>query len=223
MDVKDVAIYNISNRSFARLMSATSPKARSLGNSIEYTKYTEMYDVLVKGEVYVNRKLKNDYPLMAVAISSGSELNSIIMLWNIPWERMNMAQTNRLRVISFMIQNAVLRSDRYIEMLEKERYIENTRILDAEAFRTLLDAFMNARNKGLTYCTLIKVNLPDGDLVKASERLSKLVRTSDYIGTNDDGNAYLLLANTTTEDASYVERRLAEAEFEYKIIDRLER
>jgi nucleoside-diphosphate-sugar epimerase len=223
MDVKDVAIYNVSNRSFARLMSATSPKARSLGNSIEYPKYTEMYDVLVKGEVYVNRKLNNDYPLMAVAISSDSEINSIIMLWNIPWERMNMAQTNRLRVISFMIQNAVLRSDKYMDMLEKERYIENTRILDAEAFRTLLDAFMNARNKGLTYCTLIKVYIPDKDLVKASERLSKLVRTSDYIGTNDDGNAYLLLANTTSGDAAYVEKRLAEADFEYKIIDRLER
>jgi hypothetical protein len=82
---------------------------------------------------------------------------------------------------------------------------------------------MNARNKGLTYCTLIKVYLPDKDLVKASEKLSKLVRTSDYIGTNDDGNAYLLLANTTSGDAAYVEKRLAEADFEYKIIDRLER
>lgn len=223
MDCKDVAIYNVSNRNFARLMSATSPKARSLGNSIEYTKYTDIYEALVKGEVYINRKLTKNYPLMAVAITENEELNSIIMLWNIAWERMNMAQTNRLRVISFMIQNAVLRSDRYIEMLENERYIEGTKILDADAFKTLLDAFINARNKGLAYCTLIRIVLPDKDLVKASEKLSKMVRTSDYIGSNNDGNAYLLLANTNTTDASYVEKRLSDAGFDYKIIDRLER
>ncbi len=223
MDCKDVAIYNVSNRSFARLMSATSVKARSMGNSIEYTKYTDMYDSLMKNEVFVNKKLNNDYPLMAVGIMSNDELNSIIMLWNIAWERMNMAQTNRLRVISFMIQNAVLRSDRYIEMLENERYIEGTKILDAEAFRTLLDAFINARNKNLAYCTLIKIILPDKNLVAANDRLVKLVRTSDYIGSNDDGNAYLLLANTGSADATYVEKRITEAGFDYKIIEKLER
>lgn len=223
MDCRDVAIYNVSNRSFARLMSATSQKARGLGNSIEYTKYTEMYEALIKGEVYVNKKLTKNYPLMAVAIMENEELNSIIMLWDIAWERMNMAQTNRLRVISFMIQNAVLRSDRYITMLENERYIEGTKILDASAFKTLLDAFINARNKGLAYCTLIKITLPDKDLVKASEALTKMVRTSDYIGSNNDGNAYLLLANTNTQDASYVEKRLGEAGFKYEIIEKLER
>ena len=50
-----------------------------------------------------------------------------------------------------------------------------------------------------------------------------MVRTSDYIGSNNDGNAYLLLANTNTTDASYVEKRLSDGGFEYQIIDRLER
>ena len=223
MDCNDVAIYNVSNRSFARLMSATSPKARSLGNSIEYTKYTDMYEALMKGEVYVNKKLTKNYPLMAVAIVESDELNSIIMLWNIAWEKMNMAQTNRFRVISFMIQNAVLRSDRYIEMLENERYIEGTRILDADAFRTLLEAFVNARNKGLAYCTLIKIIIPDKDLINANDALVKLVRNSDYIGSNNDGNAYLLLANTNSQDAVYVEKRIADAGYEYELLERLER
>lgn len=223
MDCRDVAIYNISNRNFARLMSATSPKARVLGNSIEYTQYTDIYDALSKGEVYINRKLTKDYPLMAVGIMENEELNSIIMLWNIAWEKMNMAQTNRLRVISFMIQNAVLRSDRYIDMLENERYIDGTKMLDAGAFKTLVEAFINARNKGLAYCTIIRVILPDKDMVKASEALSKMVRNSDYMGSNNDGNAYLLLANTNAHDATYVEKRLSDAGYEYQIIEKLER
>ena len=31
------------------------------------------------------------------------------MLWGLPWDRMNLAESNRLTVISYLIQNAVVR------------------------------------------------------------------------------------------------------------------
>lgn len=46
MDSQDVAIYTVANHSYARLFSATSPKARMLGNSIHYVQMEELYEKL---------------------------------------------------------------------------------------------------------------------------------------------------------------------------------
>ena len=122
---------------------------------------------LQKGDVYINRKLEKDYPLMAAAIMAEESISSIIMLWDISWEQMNLAQSNRLRVVSYMIQNAVLKANRYIEMIENERYVEGTKLLETQAFKALLDAFINARKRGLADCSIIKINPGTKDVKEA--------------------------------------------------------
>ncbi len=219
MDCKEVAIYNVSNRSFARLMAFTSHNAKKLGNSIEYTKYTEMYETLKRGDVYINRKLEKDYPLMAAAIMAEESISSIIMLWDISWEQMNLAQSNRLRVVSYMIQNAVLKANRYIEMIENERYVEGTKLLETQAFKALLDAFINARKRGLADCSIIKINPGTKDVKEASIDLQKNFRNSDYLGSLDDGYLYVLLANTNNADAGFVTGRIKDAGYSYEMID----
>lgn len=218
MDCRDVAIYNVSNRNYARLMSSTSANARKLGNSIEYTGYTQMYAMLQSGSVYINKKLDPDYPIMAAAITSDDKIQSIIMLWNIAWERMNLSQSNRLKVIAYLIQNALLRANRYIQVLEQERYIENTKILEPAAFRSLIKAFLAAQKKALADCSLIKITPDKEGIIHTSEKLSRLFRTSDYIGSLDDGYLYVLLANTNLSDAGYVTERISEAGYTYDIV-----
>ena len=88
MGSKDVAIYTVANRSYARLFSATSEKARSLGNSINYSEMDAMYTVLAGKKVYINKNMDERYPLMANAIYSEDEMQLILMIWGIPWERM---------------------------------------------------------------------------------------------------------------------------------------
>ncbi len=78
---------------------------------------------------------------MAAAILSNDEIQSIIMLWDISWDRLNLSFMNRFQVIGYLIQNAVLRANRYIDVLEHERYINGTKILEPAAFRTLLKHF----------------------------------------------------------------------------------
>ena len=69
-----------------------------------------------------------------------------------------MGQANMLTVIGYLIQNAVLRANRYMSALEEQRYIEGTNILGQEAFCSLVKAYMNARNKELTECALILID-----------------------------------------------------------------
>ena len=149
MKTKDVALYNVVSKDYARIFSASSQKARSLGNSIRYREMTDIYDALKEQKVYINKKMDEQYPLMARGIYEGEEVQMIVMMWGLSWEKMTLGQANFLTVVSYLIQNAVLRAQRYMQALEEKRYSQNSRILEPEAFESLVQAYMKAKLKNL--------------------------------------------------------------------------
>ena len=64
--------------------------------------------------MFINKTMDERYPLMADAIYSEDEMQLILMVWGIPWERMTLGQANMLTVIGYLIQNAVVRANRYL-------------------------------------------------------------------------------------------------------------
>ena len=196
MKSKDVSIYTVSNADYARLFSYTSVKAKSLGNSIRYPEMDEMYQTLSEGKVFINRKMDER------------------------WEQMTLGQANQLSIISSLIQNAVLRANRYMEALEQQRYVADSRMLNTDAFTTLVSAHMKASDKGLTECTLLKIISGScGDTIEDGKILASKLRLSDYVGTLQDGNIYVLLSNTTREDASYVIKRFGDVGYETEFVE----
>lgn len=214
---KDVAIYSVANRSYARLFSATSKKARELGNSVNYTTFGEMYDALKEKRVFINRNMDEKYPLMADAIYSEEDMQLILMVWGIPWERMTLSQANMLVVIGYLIQNAVVRANRYMAALENQRYVEGTKILETSAFTELVEAYLRARNKNLTECAILQIEVTQEQQETAASALTKLIRQSNYIGKLEDGNLYALLSNTENKDADFVIHRFAEVGYKSRI------
>lgn len=211
MHCKDVAIYSVADEVYARLFSATSDKARSLGNSVHYAKMEQMYQVLCDKKVYINKDMTEEYPLMANAIFSGEQMQIIIMVWGISWERMTLGQANMLAITSFLIQNAVLRADRFMEVLRSQRYIGKTHIMEAEAYEQLVSAFLRAREKGLTKCTLINLETYGMSVEELDVKMSNLVRTSDYVGCLSDGSVQVLLSNSAPSDSEFVVKRIQNA------------
>ena len=221
VDSEDVAIYSVANRSYARLFSATSKQARCLGNSIEYVKYEKMNACLQSRKVFINREMDEQYPLMANAIYSEDEMQLILMVWGIPWERMTLGQANMLVVIGYLIQNAVVRAKRYMAALEEQRYLKGTNILGAEAFTSLANAYLVAYHKGLTECAFIRINVPEEEVQEAGAKLGKLMRQSDFIGQLADGGLYALLSNTSISDASFVLKRFNDAGYVGRIVEEI--
>lgn len=216
---EDVAIYIVSNADYARLFSSTSAKARNLGNSIRYTEMGEVYETISAHKVYINRKMDGRYPLMANAIFENDEMQMIIMVWGISWENMTLGQANQLVIVSALIQNAVLRANRYLAALEHQRYEEGTRMLEKESFRTLLNAFIKAEKQDLTECALIRVKIGDMDKNEVVAIIDKSLRQSDYFGNLGDGNIYALLSNTKEEDAVYVLNRFVGKGLDAEILE----
>ena len=219
MDCGGAAIYTVANRSYARLFSATSKEARSLGHSIEYTAMTAMYEDLKERRVFINKSMQEKLPLMASAVYSEDGMELIFMLWGIPWQRMTMAEANRLAVIGQMVQTAVVRANQYLDALSSQRYVEGTRLMAGDAFLQLARAFLRAKDQGLTECALLEVPVTDGDCVAAASALRESTRQSDYMGSVQDGVLYVLLSNTNNEKAGFVQKRFLEAGYESSLME----
>ena len=216
MHTEDVAIYNIVNEDYARMFSASSVKSRSLGNSIRYREMEEVYDELKEQKVYINKSMDERYPLMANAIFEGGQMKMLIFLCGLGWERMTLGQANYLVVVSYLIQNAVLRARRYMSALEEKRYLKKSRILEPDAFRTLVKSYSHAANRNLVEYTLLRIHTPNKIKTTANET-EKFLRNTDYFGVLSNKKLYVLLANTSAEDAVYVQKRFAENGYETTI------
>lgn len=208
MDTRDVAVYTVANRNYARLFSATSPEARQLGNSIRYTDMGEVYSDLKDGRIYINKAMETGLPLMASAIYAVDEMRVILMFWGIPAERMSLAEVHRLTVVETLLQNAILRADHYMASFRRHRYLEGTNVLNEEAFTILVKAFMEAKELGLTECALVEVMMGYQDYEEVSLQISVNIRQTDYMGLLEGEKVYILLANTDLKNAEVVQERL---------------
>lgn len=167
----------------------------------------DIYQELAERRVYINKAMAEEYPLMATAIYEEEEIRLIIMVWGLSWEHMTLGEANFLTVVSYLIQNAVLRAQRYIKALEEARYREGSEILEPEAFESLVRAYEHAQGRNLTQYTLLCVSEQPERYKKICSDMRGLLRSTDYMGMRADGKLYVLLTNTGRTDAVFVEQR----------------
>ncbi len=221
MKSEDVAIYTVSGDSYARLFSSTSTKARVLGNSIRYREFGPLYEALENHKVFINRQLDEKLPLMSNAVYDELDhIQTIIMIWSLPWESMTLGTANQLVVISALIRSAVSRANRYLVALEEERYVDGSRMLDKEAFMGLVQAYMGAEKKGLTDCMVLEIlyDTP-ADVKGISDRIASKLRMHDYVGILESGKLGVLLSNTNRKDAEVVIKRIEEIGLGCRILE----
>lgn len=208
MDCKSVSVYVVANEDYARLFSATSQEARELGNSIKYSAMEELWDELKERRVYINKDMKKDYPLMAAGVYEQEKMKFILMLWDIPWQRMTLAEANRFTVVCALIRDAIVRAEQYLEALKSRRYVEGTDILNEDAFEILVRSFLDAKQQGLTECELLSIPVKREDWASVSDKLKRGMRRTDYLGFREEGGLQILLPNTDREGAEIVKKRL---------------
>jgi nucleoside-diphosphate-sugar epimerase len=220
MNSEDVAIYMVaSNGYFARLAAASSTKARSFGKSIRLENYPAITAAISVGEPFVNRQMAEDYPLMAAPILVGSKVTYIIMLIGIEFDNLSPYSINLLSVVARLVSSSADRAYRYAQALRTEQYLPETDILSADAFAQMVETLQEASDRGISDYTLLCIDseiAQQSDLRDLSSRLTSILRDSDAVGLDDDGNLLLLLTNTSENDAVYVIQRLQNAEIPVK-------
>ena len=218
LDAKDVAIYKVSNADYGRLLVATTEDARQLGKSVKYSEIEKLKESLEKNEVFVNRGLDKNLPVMAYGLRHGDRLEYILMVWNLSFERISLHQMNLLKVVGYMVQNAITRSDTYLEALHDKRYLPDTRILNETSFAEMVEQSREVRDMDYAESSLVciesagrveELRKNEDVLLHYNNILLRTVRDTDCFGVGKDGYIYVLLSNSNEQEAGIVIRRFA--------------
>ena len=205
MDCHDVSIYRVDENRYARLLAYSSKKAASMGNTMFIPDRKPLEEAFERDEVYVNRAMDEAYPMMAYYIQSDRKMHFCILLWSLPYERMTIAEANRLIVIGKLIDHSIQRADRYLESLQEGT---EGNLLRKDLFEELLEAYRNASLNELTEYGLLRIPCPQQRQKDTIGLLLQVLRKTDYIGSLSDGNLYALLSSTDQKGCEIVQKKL---------------
>ena len=215
MGTKDVAIYRTSNADYARLMISATEQAGVFGKSMKYSSKTSMLEAFSRNEVYINRSLDPDMPILAAGLYEEGSLKYIIMVWNLAFEKISLHEIDMFKVVCHMIQNAIRRHDVYNDAVRSKRYIEGTSILNPDEFERLIEIGSKANSKDYLGFSLIQItghvsgagrgaDARREELVELERRLLPSIRDTDYLGLGRDGRVYVLLYNSNAIESQTV-------------------
>lgn len=212
MGSHDVSVYILNPGSrYARLFTATSERARQYGKSFVYKEESgDMYESFLKKTPYVNRTWDPKYPSIANLVYEGDIDHFVIMVWNLPLEKLNQGQANLLKVICLLTKESVFRAQRYYEAIQHEQHVPDTDVLLREPFKNMVDTYDAAAARHLTDFMVLRVMQLPGGIKPTADRLREHIRPNDFLGLGlRDDAIYVLLSNTTSEEGEAVIKRLA--------------
>lgn len=209
MDTEDVSIYLVSNSEYCRLASASSQRAISLGKSISMKKNHIIFDVLQSDQVFINRTLDNSLPMMASALFDDERnMRIVIFLWDLSYEKMTLYYSNLLTVVGALVYSMFMRDVNYLDVLAYKRHVENTSILHEDAFLEMTEVYKRAGEKGYAVSSVLFVKKGDLSINEINDKINPLLRDTDYIGMQRDGEIAILLTNSDKNESEIVKERL---------------
>ena len=110
-----------------------------------------------------------------------------------------------------LIGTTLRRANEYVQGISESLHLTELGILNNEAFNSILHIYMYGKTEEVVdYCLLKLVEDPQMEIEKAIEILRAQLRDTDYIGNSKSGEIFVLLTNTSHEEADFVKGRLAD-------------
>ena len=208
LKTQSVAIYVIGqNRQFLRLVSNSKNSNLSIPSSIKIDQETELASVINKGSVFVNKKLKPELPLVMAPIIRNDHTIGIICVYEMNFEQLTLHYQNLLKVVVNLISASFARAYVHMQATNQERYITNSIILKPHYFHKLIEQKKNLKETLGIEFTLMELE-KSIEFTNYQFLLEGSLRETDYIGMDDSGRIYLVLANTCEVAAEVVYNRL---------------
>lgn len=209
MDTERVSIYISSgNDSFYRLIASSAKKTRNFSTSLRTSDYGRIFEKMAKQEIFVNTDLDPDYPMMAGGIYKSGHLQSIIMIWSIPFENNNLYQMNIFEITCRLIESKLNVAYEYMSNISSSYGFKYGNMLDGESFAKTLELYRLGQEEGIVdYSLLTLIKNEQMNREGFVDCVKNNVRETDYIYEKEP-EIYVLLANTNKKDSQFVIDRL---------------
>lgn len=212
METDTVSIYavNLDNLNYARLIANSSSLAGKLDSSLKLANYPLLKKAIEDKTMFVNKQLLDGYPTYAAPILDGDKVIAIAMTYNTGLERFTLYYQNLFNIVIQMIQSNLVKAYKYSEATYEELYIRGTRIYNPVEFENQMKIVKMAKEELNLPYIVGKVKTVDGrdnDSLDISKRLESVLRSTDFIGCDDNKNYYAVLMQTGKENFNIILER----------------
>jgi UDP-glucose 4-epimerase len=205
LENKTITVYSVDSQSkFGRLEVASRDIIQTVSRSISTQTLEPVIQKISEGEIWRNTELQTDYPMYAAGVYRGDQLVLLIFLWQADVNQRSLYYVNLFKILRDLVQMSLLRAFDYNQAVHEKQYIENTRIMNEEAFAQVLNNFATLAEKKVSTYVLLEID-PCGRTWEEMDRLLQgKVRANDVIGLTADGKVQVLLSQATANDLQFI-------------------
>ena len=218
LENKSISVYSVNKRSsFGRLEVASRDIVKTVSRSISMEDYRRILEKLKGGEVWRNTQLDPKYPMYAAGVYRGEELVLLLFLWRADINQHSLYYVNLLKILRDMVQMSLLRAFDYNQAIYEKQYIEQTSIMNAEAFDKVVSDYTMLSEKKVSSYLILEIDTNGRSYEQMDKLLQSKVRANDILGASSDGKLRLLLSQATQKDLPFILPRLEGLDIEVKI------
>jgi UDP-glucose 4-epimerase len=224
MENNNIAIYSLGqNREYARLQVNSTSLNNKLAKSLKLSDYPEALKSIEQAAIFQNTSLLPNYPAYIAPILNNSSPNNvpvvIIVIWSVKFEQYSMYYYNLFKVICGLIQASLVRVAKFLDANYEKMYLPSTRILNPDAFSDVVKTRAEMKKNKIADYQLIMLEKCPSNIQQLGLKVNQVIRTTDIVGMQRDGNCYILLSQANKLAANDVIVRFHKFGLEVKFVD----
>lgn len=215
MDTQSVAIYlRNQGSSYGRLVACSAQISGKHSASINFEDYKELEEVLAQKEMFVNTELISGYPSFAVPVFDEEAMVAVICVYNMPLDKYTVYYKNLFKTLVLITRSYLIRAYRFQQDNHDKLYIEGTGILCSDEFYKELESISKASEQlQYPYSHGILTGTDGMDIYQLYNIVKSLIRGTDIIGVDENGNIHIILLYVVVSTRQYSEKRFDDAGF----------
>lgn len=208
LDSDSLAIFRVDNGGqFARLVAASPRFDVGSFRSVRVSDYGEIITALEHNGIWVNRTLKDKFPMYAVGVRDRGELAVIITMGEAKPDQMNLYFQNLFSIMCGLVESAMIRAFEYEDVARRSMLVPGTNLLKPEAFLPKVLAANDLKHDHMGDHLLLKVEC-EGNLEDVDSLLMQSIRQTDEAGMLTDDGVYLLMNQAGEKELPIILKRL---------------
>jgi len=219
MKVNKVNIYTVNkHQNYLRLLANSGYNNGQVAKSLRVQDHPHLSVLLSNGQMYINKNLTEEAPLMMAPIFHKDRISAIITIDDMSFESFSLYHQNLFQITVNLISSALSKAFTFIDATEGKRYIAGTTILQSDVFGEILESKVLAKQQNHVPYLLLRSQLQGVSIEEASHHIAPLLRETDYIGMNEKQQLMVLLSNTSELDGEIVLQRLSHSSITFTAV-----
>lgn len=204
-----VAIYTVdASIKFARLAASSEKIGEQLQNTLKLEDHPKVQGALQEQTLWCNTQFTKGSPIYCAPILDKGIPVAMILLWSASYEQMGDSYLNLLKVLSGLVESALVRAANYQMVTQERRYLKETKILNQEAYEAIIQIKKKMKDKNIAKYQVFYVQSPPEDIKALDQILQRNLRDTDFVGEIESGKYAILLSQADDKSAQLVLERL---------------